>query len=103
VQCKLSQLQQLQQKTEMELLDVQMFSASLDNELDDEDVNGICFFSVFANYVSMVAFLLLFAIFLTACNCYLFFRVMSFFVPFYLRKIIQFSNLINVESCRKLV
>ena len=41
VQSKLSQLQQLQQKTEMELLDARMFSASLENELDDEDASGI--------------------------------------------------------------
>jgi len=49
VQSKLSQLQQLQQKTEMELLDARMFSASLENELDDEDASGIaqCFFFSF--------------------------------------------------------
>jgi len=41
VQSRLSQMQQLQQKTEMELLDAQMFSASVENELDDEDANGI--------------------------------------------------------------
>jgi len=41
-QSKLSHLQQLYQKTEMELLDAQMFSASVDNELDDEDSSGIC-------------------------------------------------------------
>lgn len=35
-QSKVSQLQHLQQKTEMELLDAQMFSASVDNELDDD-------------------------------------------------------------------
>ena len=40
-QSKLSHLQQLQQKTEMELLDARMFSASLENDLDDEDANGI--------------------------------------------------------------
>jgi len=40
VQSRLSHLQQLQQKTEMELLDAQMFSASVENELDDEDANG---------------------------------------------------------------
>jgi len=43
-QSKLSQLQQLQQKTEMQLLDAQMFSASLESELDDEDAAGIVLF-----------------------------------------------------------
>ena len=46
-QSKLSQLQQLQQKTEMELLDAQMFSASLENELEDEDGSGIVSYIIF--------------------------------------------------------
>ena len=46
VQSRLSHLQQLQQKTEMELLDAQMFSASVENELDDEDANGIVWYII---------------------------------------------------------
>jgi len=46
-QSKLSQLQQLQQKTEMELLDAQMFSASLENELEDEEGSGIVSYIIF--------------------------------------------------------
>ena len=46
MQSKLSHMQQLQQKTEMELLDARMFSASLENELDDEDGSGTVSYSV---------------------------------------------------------
>jgi len=40
----MSHLQQLQHKTEMELLDARMFSASLEDELDDEDASGIKYY-----------------------------------------------------------
>jgi len=64
VQSKLSQLQQLQQKTEMELLDARMFSASLENELDDEDASGITHRFLFSLFV----FLFFLFVFLFFCE-----------------------------------